>query len=887
MPKVIDISELNTGQLWPVMQRYYGSRMAAFSGLKPYRLMGMVVVPLWLTISLIFFKPTVAGVDSWRLPLIYFPHINFSRPKLGDIVRFLIQLAWLLIVRQPPLIPSAGDLDSTSIRSAPEPQRLRAIVLGVKTRLIDNPASRFLSKKLSDLESEAPESANTSSSKKPFTTTKLGRTIFGFILVALALTTFTVPLTVQDQFIFVSILFLLSYALNRVPGHIPLMLMVGISLLATGRYVWWRCTSTLNFDDPVGLVFGIGLLMAEAYAWLVMLLGYVQNIRPLHRGTVALPADSSTWPSIDIMIPSYNEDLSVVRATVYACLGLDWPKEKLHIHILDDGKRDSFKDFAAEVGVGYIRRPKNNHAKAGNINYALAQTSGEYVAIFDCDHIPTRVFLQISMGWFIKDPKLALIQTPHHFFSPDPFERNLSNFRKVPNEGGLFYGLIQDGNDLWNSTFFCGSCAILRRAPLEEVGGIAVETVTEDAHTSLRLHRKGYRSAYLRAPLSAGLATETLSAHIGQRIRWARGMAQILRTDNPLFGPGLSWQQRLCYVNAMLHFLSGIPRLIFLTAPLAFLIFHSYIIYAPALILVLYVLPHILHSSMTNSRIQGKYRYSFWGEVYEVVLSWYIARPTTVALFAPHKGSFNVTAKGGLVEKSYYDWVISRPYMLLVLANFIGLALGVYRYINGPEGEVAAVVVNMIWTLYNVLIIGSAVAVASEMKQVRRVHRVETNIPAIVRLSSGHLLQATVMDFSLEGLRVSVNDMSKLPRGQFDIDIILMRANREFIFPMRSVYTLDNAMGLHLAPLSTTQMTDFVQCTFARADTWVKWQNSYEFDRPMASMAAVFRAAVYGYRRLFALAPWPLPVLARGVVTGFKYLSSYSPRNVTPRAEYL
>ncbi|WP_339676731.1 UDP-forming cellulose synthase catalytic subunit [uncultured Zhongshania sp.] len=886
MPKVVDISELHSGELIPVMRRYYASRMLAFRGLKPYRLAGFIVVPLWLSLCFVFLKPTIAGVESWRLPLVYFPHINFSRPRVSDLFRFLIQLCWVIVVRQSPPARTRIGVDGAEQPSDEPLTLLWRFISKCKALLFANVLTRSMSRYIQQLESQSTTTSKTPS-KKPVFLTALARTLVGVLLVILALMSFTVPLTVEDQFIFVSLLFLLAYALNRVPGHLPLMLMVGISLLVSGRYVWWRCTSTLNFDDPIGLVFGIGLLMAEAYAWLVMLLGYVQNIRPLHRGTVTLPADSREWPSVDIMIPSYNEDLSVVRATVYACLGLDWPKEKLHIHILDDGKRDSFKDFAAEVGVGYIRRPTNNHAKAGNINYALAQTSGEYVAIFDCDHIPTRVFLQISMGWFLKDPKLALIQTPHHFFSPDPFERNLSNFRKVPNEGGLFYGLIQDGNDLWNSTFFCGSCAILRRGPLEEVGGIAVETVTEDAHTSLRLHRRGYHSAYLRAPLSAGLATETLSAHIGQRIRWARGMAQILRTDNPLFGPGLKWQQRLCYLNAMLHFLSGIPRLIFLTAPLAFLIFHAYVIYAPAMVLVLYVLPHILHSSITNSRMQGKYRYSFWGEVYEVVLSWYIARPTTVALFAPKKGSFNVTAKGGLVENSYYDWVISKPYMFLVLANFIGLGFGLYRYFNGPENEIGAVIVNMTWTLYNVLIIGSAVAVASEMKQVRRVHRVDTNIPAKVRLNSGHLIQATVMDFSLEGLRVAVQDMSKLPRGQFDIDIILMRANREFTFPMRSVYTLDNAMGLHLKPLSTEQMTDFVQCTFARADTWVKWQDSYEYDRPMASMAAVFRAAVYGYRRLFALAPRPLPDIARWLVRRFKYLSSFSPRKALPRAEQL
>ena len=131
----------------------------------------------------------------------------------------------------------------------------------------------------------------------------------------------------------------------------------------------------------------------------------------------------------------------------------------------------------------------------------------------------------MTLGWFYKDPKLAMLQTPHHFFSPDPFERNLDTFGNVPNEGELFYGLVQDGNDFWNATFFCGSCAVLRREMLVEVGGVAVETVTEDAHTALKLHRKGWNTAYIGIPQAAGLATESLSAHVGQRIRWARGMA--------------------------------------------------------------------------------------------------------------------------------------------------------------------------------------------------------------------------------------------------------------------------------------------------------------------------------------------------------------------------
>ena len=148
---------------------------------------------------------------------------------------------------------------------------------------------------------------------------------------------------------------------------------------------------------------------------------------------------------------------------------------------------------------------------------------------------------------------------------------------------------------------------MLRRAPLLEVGGIAVETVTEDAHTALKMNRAGYNTAYLAIPQAAGLATESLSGHIGQRIRWARGMAQICRVDNPLFGPGLKLGQRLCYLNAMLHFFYGLPRLIFLTAPLAFLLFDIQIFEASALMITAYAMPHILHATMTNSRVQGQF----------------------------------------------------------------------------------------------------------------------------------------------------------------------------------------------------------------------------------------------------------------------------------------
>lgn len=839
--------------------------------------LGICLLSCWFSFSFLFLKPTILGVPSWKLPLIYYPQINFSAPRLFDSVRFIVQTVWLLCFRQTfarswsqtlSRIVSSAAVQIRNLFYLPFESLAKGVVwLEAAAGRMRDPAVR--------------EQLKASKSVMAFNYFML------FVVTLLALLCFTVPFGYQAQIVFVLSLWALAMMVRRMPGRFPTLLLIILSVTASCRYLWWRYSSTLNWDDSLSLFLGSILLVAETYSWLVLMLGYFQTSWPLNRKPESLPEDQSVWPTIDLFIPTYNEDLDVVKATVYASMGVDWPRDKINIYILDDGKRDSFRDFAKSVGVNYIRRPTNEHAKAGNINYALKQTNGEFVAIFDCDHIPTRVFCQLTMGMFIKDPKLALIQTPHHFFSPDPFERNLSNFRNVPNEGNLFYGLIQDGNDLWDATFFCGSCAVIRREPLEKVGGIAVETVTEDAHTSLRMHRLGYRSAYLKQPISAGLATETLSAHVGQRIRWARGMAQIFRVDNPLFGKGLKLSQRLCYLNAMLHFLSGIPRIVFLMAPLAFLLLHSYVIYAPALAIVLYVLPHMVHASMTNSRMQGDFRYSFWGEVYETVLAWYIARPTTIALFAPHKGTFNVTAKGGLVEKSHYDWVISRPYLVMVALNIIGLIAGFYRLATGPQDEISTVIVNILWTLYNLLILGAAVAVAVEAKQIRKDHRVEVNIDTAVRLPSGHLLQARVKDFSLGGMRAEIEGLHEHASQQLlgqKLDIILNRGNQAVAFPVSVAYASNGIFGLQLHQLSHRQQIQYVQCTFARADTWSQWKQSYQSDKPLASMQAVLKVGLDGYKRLLQHSPYLVKGSVNACLFCIEFVWSLRPRYVPNRA---
>jgi cellulose synthase (UDP-forming) len=676
--------------------------------------------------------------------------------------------------------------------------------------------------------------------------TRLGVGILALALFALVTTT---PLSTGPQFALLGSMWLLSLLVRQLPGYGPGVVLITFSIVASSRYIWWRCTQTLDLDSGFEEFFGVGLLAAECYTWLIMLLGYAQNARPLRRKPVALPRDRALWPSVDVYVPTYNEPLEVVRPTVLAALNLDWPAERIKIYLLDDGRRPAFREFAAACGAEYLIRSNNTHAKAGNLNHALTVTKGEFVAIFDCDHIPVRTFLTTAMGWFLKDPKCAMLQTPHHFFSPDPFERNLGTFRRVPNEGNLFYGLIQDGNDLWNATFFCGSCAVLRRGPLEEIGGIAVETVTEDAHTALKLHRRGYNTAYLREVLAGGLATESLSGHIGQRIRWARGMAQIFRLDNPLLGRGLTALQRLCYSNAMLHFFSGIPRLVFLTAPLAYLYFQFHIISAAAVVITSYAAPHIVQSSLANSHLQGRFRHSFWNEAYESVLSWYVALPTTVALIAPHRGKFNVTAKGGLVARDFFDWRISMPYLVLVVLNIGGALIAIPRLLFWNAFEADTVVLNLIWTLFNIILLGAVLGVAAETRQVRTTPRVPKRLPATLHLPSGGWVSGETTDFAMGGLGLKLKVRATLSVAT-RLRVTLEADDGTHDFPVEVAAVRGDHVGLLLEDLTIAEQRAYVRCTFGAPDAYKDWDSGITEDKPLASFAEVFSFGAMGYVRL-------------------------------------
>jgi cellulose synthase (UDP-forming) len=681
---------------------------------------------------------------------------------------------------------------------------------------------------------------------------ELAAAIFALACVGLFVVT---PLDLRTQFALAAGTFLGAMFLGRLRSRAATLALIVLSVAVTGRYLYWRITTTAAAEWSLDTVLASILLAAELYSCAMLLLAYGQSIARLPRRPAPMPKDVAQWPTVDVFIPTYNETLETVRPTVLAAAAMDWPADRLRVHLLDDGRREAFRAFAQQAGVDYVTRPNNVHAKAGNLNHALAKTNGEFVAIFDCDHVPTRSFLQVAMGWLLRDPTLALVQTPHHFYSPDPFSRNLRTAGRVPGESDLFYGVIQPGLDTWNASFFCGSCAVLRRTALEDVGGVAVETVTEDAHTALKMHRRGWRTAYLEVPQAAGLATETLAAHVGQRIRWARGMAQIFRVDNPLFGRGLTLSQRLCYFAAMLHFFSGIPRLVFLLAPVAYLVFGRHIFNALPLAAVAYGLPHLAHSTATNARIHGRFRHSFWSEVYETCLAYYISIPTTLALIAPRSGRFNVTPKGERVEHPYFDAQVARPFLLLAAVNLAALAAGAWKLYAGTS-DVDSLAINLTWAIHNLIILAAAIAAACELPQVRSSHRVRVDLPAMLRLNDGRTLRCDTRDLGRDGASVVVAAEPRLSHRE-RVWLSLFTFGQEHPLPAEVIDRNSRTVRVRFTALSLDQERHLVRSIFSRADAWLGWTRGQRRDRPLLTLASIARHGLLGVGRALRLTLFP------------------------------
>ena len=335
-------------------------------------------------------------------------------------------------------------------------------------------------------------------------------------------------------------------------------------------------------------------------------------------------------------------------------------------------------------------------------------------------------------------------------------------------------------------------------------------------------------------------------------------MIQILRIENPLFAPNLTLAQRLCYFNAMTHFLYALPRLIFLTAPLIYLIFGFTNVPGYWIAILAYALPHLTLSSVTNSRIQGYHRHSFWNEIYETVLSPYILLPTLTALFNPKAGKFNVTTQGRAGDADVFRCAHRAA---------VHRAAGVQRA-GSADGDPAlpacaglgwlwdgthpgTIITNALWTSFNIVILSVCIAVAREARQTRQHVRINFAAPVRVQMADGRIVPGQTIDVSSGGLAMELLEGMHAKQGEA-LKVIFPLRTGDAELPATVVGLANNVLRLQFDPLTVAEEEMLTMVLFSRADSWLGWGESREVDQPLRSLGRIIRIAFRGLGMAFS-----------------------------------
>ena len=505
----------------------------------------------------------------------------------------------------------------------------------------------------------------------------------------------------------------------------------------------WYLTWRLGSFNPDAIAFSAIVYAAEVFGFLTALL----HLLMCWRLSVREAAQPRAGLTVDVLVTTYNEPVDMLRRTLLAARSMDYPHQTW---LLDDGDRPEMRRLAGEFGCRYISRRENTGAKAGNLNNALKFSTAELIAVFDADHAPAKDFLTETLGYFA-DPHVGFVQTPQDFYNLDSYQHRRSRERRlVWTEQSLFFRVIQRGKDCWNAAFFCGSCAVIRRAALDNVGGFATGTVTEDLHTSIRFHKRGYRSVYHARSLAFGLAPANVVPFLRQRMRWGLGAMQVWRRERILLSRRLGAAQKLSYLATVLTYFDGWAKAAFYVAPVV--------------VLTTGIMPLASLNEAFLVRFLPYYLLTFW--VYEEIgrgfgrtlqIEQYNMARFAAFLWATF-GLFRRRVRFSVTKKDLGPGDRSRRFVLpqyaVLVLNAAAIPIGIFLYALHHTLPLGALVANIVWASVNS---GLAAVVVNFSLKVgsfrRREYRFPVPVPARIRTEGTKPVLGIFDDVSSSGFR--------------------------------------------------------------------------------------------------------------------------------------
>jgi len=507
----------------------------------------------------------------------------------------------------------------------------------------------------------------------------------------------------------------------------------------------------MNYEK---LSFSLLFFAAEAWGALNFFLFALLTFN-LKKEDPGLPIPNVT---VDVFVPTYNEDLETLEATLIGCINIKYPHTT---YLLDDGNRPDVSALASRLGCEYLSRADNKHAKAGNINAALLKTAGEFIVIVDADMIPQPDFLEKTLGYF-RDKRVAIVQLPQEFYNVDSVQHQMKGRW---HEQSLFFRVIQPGKNNINAAFWCGSPSVVRRKSLEDIGGVATGTITEDFHTSIKLNSKGWKIKYHDEALAFGIAPQSFHAFSLQRLRWAQGAMQIFRSkENPLIIPGLSLKQRLSHFSAIFTYFESYQKLLYIFTPIIILLTGTVPIRVSSLEFITHWVPYLFISTLASVALGRGFFHYIYTERYNM-LKMFTFIQASMTLFWPRNLSFRVTPKE--VDESVIK--IDRHELLfhfiLIAAIFISIAVGVYHLVGRSslyQAGVVSILVAIFWSVYNVVLLLDTIIYVVIRLYFRQAYRFRVKTNLQIKINNAEWVSTETFDISRHGMGMIIPDTFRL-----------------------------------------------------------------------------------------------------------------------------
>jgi len=515
-------------------------------------------------------------------------------------------------------------------------------------------------------------------------------------------------------------------------------LIVALYVVYAPYYLYWR----LGTFNPDAAAFSWLIWVAEAFGVLTALL----HVFMVARLTKPVSPPAPAGLKVDVFITTCNERVSLLSHTLYAAVRMDYPHQTW---LLDDGNNTDMAALASRLGCGYIARGDPRDAKAGNLNNALAQSTADFVAVFDADHVPNRDFLIRTLGFF-QDENVAFVQTPQDFYNLDSYQhRRHRRLNYVWTEQSLFFRVIQRGKDRWNAAFFCGSCAVLRVGALRKIGGFATGTITEDLHTSIRLHKRGYRSVYLPESLAYGLAPDSINGFLSQRLRWGQGAIQVWRKEGILFARGLTFVQRLNYLASVLTYFDGWAKAVFYLAPVIVLTTGIMPIHVLGWDFLWHFLPFYILCFWSYEEAARGYGRTLLTEQYNMARFAIFVRATLSGL--RRHLEFRVTPKHVAGAEDRRNIV---PQIAVLAASAGSIIVGIIFWSRYRYMAPGAFIANIIWASINLGLAGTLLRYTARKKHRRLDYRFPIPLPIEIESVEPQVRLGLAEDISSSGCKL-------------------------------------------------------------------------------------------------------------------------------------